>query len=67
MQSRSRLNFSAYSPDTLVVITGDHETGGFSPTYAQKDLASMSSSNRFYTGDAQLRMLERHYCCRSNV
>ena len=53
------LEFQRSSPDTLVVITGDHETGGFSPTYAQKDLTSMSSSNRFYTGDAQLRMLER--------
>ena len=53
------LEFQRSSPDTLVVITGDHETGGFSPTYAQKDLTSMSGSNRFYTGDAQLRMLER--------
>ena len=53
------LEFQRHSPDTLVIITGDHETGGFSPTYAQKDLTSMSSSNRFYTGDTQLRMLER--------
>jgi alkaline phosphatase len=42
-----------------VIVTGDHETGGFSPTYALKDLSAMSSSNRFYSGDAQLRMLER--------
>ena len=53
------LDFQRDSPDTLVIITGDHETGGFSPTYAQKDLTSMSSTNRFYTGDTQLRMLER--------
>jgi len=53
------LDFQRSSPDTLVIITGDHETGGFSPTYALKDLSSTSSSNRFYPGDAQLRMLER--------
>ena len=53
------LDFQRDSPDTLVIVTGDHETGGFSPTYALKDLSSLSSANRFYTGDAQLRMLER--------
>lgn len=53
------LEFRRESPETLVIITGDHETGGFSPTYAQKDLSSLSSTNRFYTGDAQLRMLGR--------
>ncbi len=53
------LEFQRQSPDTLVIITGDHETGGFSPTYALKDLTSLSSSNRFYTGDAQLQMLAR--------
>ncbi len=52
------LEFQRGSPDTLVIVTGDHETGGFSPTYALKDLTSTSRSNRFYTGDAQLRMLE---------
>ena len=52
------LEFQRNSPDTLVIVTGDHETGGFSPTYAQKDLSSLSSSNRFYFGDAELKMLE---------
>lgn len=51
------LDYQRGSPDTLVIVAGDHETGGLSATYAQKDLSSMSSSNRFYTGDAQLRML----------
>jgi len=51
------LDFQRNSPDTLVIVTGDHETGGLSITYAQKDLSSMSSSNRFYAGDAQLRMI----------
>ncbi len=53
------LEFQRRNPDTLLIITGDHETGGFSPTYAQKDLSSLSSSNRFYVGEEQLRMLER--------
>lgn len=53
------LEFQRESPETLLIITGDHETGGFSPTYAQKDLSSLSGGNRFYTGDTQLRMLER--------
>jgi alkaline phosphatase len=53
------LQFQRRDPDTLVIVTGDHETGGFSPTYAQKDLATVSSANRFYAGDEQLRMLER--------
>jgi alkaline phosphatase len=53
------LDFQRRNPGTLVIITGDHETGGFSPTYAFKDLSTLSSSNRFYAGDEQFRMLER--------
>ena len=53
------LEFQRASPDTLILITGDHETGGFSPTYALKDLTSLSSSNRFTVGEAQLKMLAR--------
>lgn len=56
---RVALEFRRRHPETLVIITGDHETGGFSPTYALKDLSSMSRSNRFYNGDAHLRMLDR--------
>src|SRR5262245_5597508 len=53
------LEFQRRNPDTLVIVTGDHETGGFSPTYALKDMSSLSSANRFYTDDGHLRMLER--------
>jgi alkaline phosphatase len=53
------LEFQRSNPDTLVIVTGDHETGGFSPTYALKDLSRLSSSNRFYAGDEQLQMLGR--------
>lgn len=53
------LDFQRRHPDTLVIVTGDHETGGFSPTYAFKDAGTLASSNRFYSGDEHLRMLER--------
>ncbi|MGH8642767.1 MAG: alkaline phosphatase [Burkholderiales bacterium] len=53
------LEFQRRNPGTLVIVTGDHETGGFSPTYALKDMSSLSSSNRFTSGDEHLRMLER--------
>ena len=53
------LEFQRANPDTLIIITGDHETGGFSPTYAQKDLTSLGSSNRLTVGEAQLQMLAR--------
>ncbi len=53
------LEFQRRHPDTLLIVTGDHETGGFSPTYALKDLSTLSSKNRFYAGDEQLRMLGR--------
>jgi len=53
------LEFRRRHPETLVIVTGDHETGGFSPTYAHTDLSAGSGRNRFYSGDAQLRMLER--------
>ena len=51
------LEFQKRSPDTLLVVTGDHETGGLSITYAQRDMSSFSSSNRFFAGDTELRML----------
>jgi len=51
------LEFQRRHPETLVIVTGDHETGGFSPTYALKDPSA--SGSRFYSGDEHLRMLER--------
>ncbi len=53
------LEFQRSSPDTLVIITGDHETGGFSPTEVPKDLAPVASADGIYKGNAQLRMLDR--------
>jgi alkaline phosphatase len=53
------LRFQRRSPDTLLIVTGDHETGGFSPTYAQKDKSNASITDRLFSGDEHLRMLER--------
>jgi alkaline phosphatase len=53
------LAFQRRNPDTLILVTGDHETGGLSPTYALKDLSSIATSNRFYTGKTQFEMVSR--------
>jgi alkaline phosphatase len=54
---RVALDFQRGSPETLIVVTGDHETGGLSITYAFKDLSDTSGKNRFYSGDSHLRLL----------
>jgi alkaline phosphatase len=53
------LEFQRRHPDTLVIVTGDHETGGFSPTYALKNLDSLARRNYLYAGEPELRLLER--------
>ena len=54
------LEFRRRAPDdTLILVTGDHETGGLSVTYAQKDLSSLSSANRLYPVDSHLQMVSR--------
>jgi len=51
------LDFRSKAPnDTLIIVTGDHETGGLSATYARR---SASSDARLYAGIANLQMLER--------
>ncbi len=42
--------------DTLLIVTGDHETGGLSVTYAQKEMTT-SSSKRFYAGPEHLKLV----------
>jgi alkaline phosphatase len=54
---RVALDFQRRAPDTLIIVTGDHETGGLSITYALKDLADTSSKNRFYAGNTHLKLL----------
>ena len=55
--AQAALEFQRQNPDTLVIVTGDHETGGLSVTYALKDLSNITASNRFYTATPQLQML----------
>jgi alkaline phosphatase len=52
------LDFQKRAPnETLIIVTGDHETGGLSVTYALRDLKTISSSNRFSPDDSHLKML----------
>ena len=51
------LDFQKRNPDTLLIVTGDHETGGFSPTYARKTKAPASSSNEIRVGDQQIKFI----------
>lgn len=39
------LDFQAQNPDTLVIVTGDHETGGLSPTYVRRKNADGKHEN----------------------
>ncbi|HZE11233.1 MAG TPA: alkaline phosphatase [Burkholderiales bacterium] len=51
------LDFRSKAPNqTLIIVTGDHETGGLSATYA---LRTPASDVRLYAGIANLQMLER--------
>lgn len=54
---RLALDFRSKAPnDTLIIVTGDHETGGLSATYA---LRASSGNERLYAGTTHLQMLER--------
>jgi alkaline phosphatase len=53
------LEFQRRAPgETLLLVTGDHETGGLSVTYAQKDMSTTSSRNRFYAAAAHLDLIK---------
>jgi alkaline phosphatase len=53
------LDFRKRAPDeTLILVTGDHETGGLSVTYALREIAPPSANNRLSPDDSHLRMLE---------
>ena len=54
------LEFQKANPDTLLIVTGDHETGGFSPTYGRKNLGPAGSSNYLNVDLNQLRQIERY-------
>jgi len=52
------LEFQKQNPDTLVIVTGDHETGGFSPTYGRKNLSPSGKANYLNVGLEQLKQIE---------
>ena len=54
------LAFQKSNPDTLIIVTGDHETGGFSPTYGRKNLGAPGPSNYLNVDLSQLRQIERY-------
>lgn len=54
------LDFQKKNPNTLLIVTGDHETGGFSPTYGRKNLAPAGPSNYQNVTISQLKQIERY-------
>ncbi len=54
------LEFQKKNPDTLIIVTGDHETGGFSPTYGRKNLGAAGASNYQNVDPSQLKQIERY-------
>jgi alkaline phosphatase len=56
---RVALEFRRGSPETLVIVTGDHETGGLSITDSLKDLSDLTWKNRFNPTAEHLRMIAR--------
>ena len=54
------LEFQKQYPDTLIIVTGDHETGGFSPTYGRNNLGPASTANYQNVDLSQLKKIERY-------
>jgi len=54
------LEFQQKAPgETLVLLTGDHETGGLSVTYAQRDVTGPGAKQRFSPTVKELEMIQR--------
>ena len=53
------LDFQKRNPNTLIIVTGDHETGGFSPTYGRKNLAPAGNTNYLNVDIQQLKLIEQ--------
>jgi len=54
------LDFQKKNPDTLVIVTGDHETGGFAPTYGRKNLEPAGKTNYLNVNLEQLKQIEAY-------
>ena len=53
------LDFQKHNPSTLIIVTGDHETGGFSPTYGRKNLGPAGSANYLNVDMQKLKLIEQ--------
>ena len=53
------LDFQREHPDTLILVTGDHETGGLSVTNALRDLRVSSHPKWFYASNTDLDRIAR--------
>ena len=54
------LEFQRKAPgETLILVTGDHETGGLSVTYAQRDLSGPGAAQRIFPALKEMQMIER--------
>jgi len=53
------LDFQKHNPSTLIIVTGDHETGGFSPTYGRKNLSPAGNTNYLNVDMQQLKLIEK--------
>lgn len=53
------IEFQKKNPDTLIIVTGDHETGGFAPTYGRKNLGPAGTANYLNVNVAQLQQIEQ--------
>jgi alkaline phosphatase len=53
------LDFQKRNPNTLIIVTGDHETGGFSPTYGRKNLGPAGNANYLNVDMQQLKLIEQ--------
>ncbi len=55
------LDFQRRTPnETLIIVTGDHETGGFSMTYALKDLSFALEQQSLVSRERAARHAGRH-------
>lgn len=54
------LDFQKKHPDTLIIVTGDHETGGFSPTYGRATDQPASKSNYLNVSIEKLKQIEKY-------
>ena len=54
------LEFQRQAPgETLILVAGDHETGGLSVTYAQRDLTGPGAKERLNPAVKELEMIQR--------